>query len=111
MRSAEDLEPFEVRSTALRAESQTRIVLERMRQEGLISIGSAQLDFLATNIWIVSAYWIDYLVNRGGVTEFTREQLSWGARQISSLFEPYLTEAGAPVIWPSASDAAEKDAG
>jgi AcrR family transcriptional regulator len=72
----------------------TRHAVEAMRAAGLLRIEPDELDGLIINAWIVSTYWIDYLRSRRGIAEVTREHVAWGARQVSSLFVPYLTPQG-----------------
>ncbi|TXM72605.1 TetR/AcrR family transcriptional regulator [Methylobacterium sp. WL69] len=72
----------------------TRRALEEMQRAGLLTIPADRLDPLVTNSWIVSTYWIDYLRSRRGIGEVTRAHVDWGARQVMSLFLPYLTPRG-----------------
>nr|USU32387.1 TetR/AcrR family transcriptional regulator [Methylobacterium sp. OTU13CASTA1] len=72
----------------------TRRAIEEMQKAGLLAIPADRLDLLVTNAWIVSTYWIDYLRSRRGIGEVTRAHVDWGARQVMSLFLPYLTQRG-----------------
>jgi AcrR family transcriptional regulator len=72
----------------------TRRAIEEMQKAGLLAIPADRLDLLVTNAWIVSTYWIDYLRSRRGIGEVTRAHVDWGARQVMSLFLPYLTPRG-----------------
>ena len=72
----------------------TRRAVEEMQKAGLLAIPPEALDALVINAWIVSTYWIDYLRSRRGIGEVRREHIDWGARQVMSLFLPYLTPQG-----------------
>ncbi|MEH3119337.1 MAG: TetR/AcrR family transcriptional regulator [Methylorubrum populi] len=72
----------------------TRRAIEEMQKAGLLAIPPDRLDVLIINAWIVSTYWIDYLRSRRGIGEVTRAHIDWGARQVLSLFLPYLTPQG-----------------
>jgi AcrR family transcriptional regulator len=79
-------------------QDQVRRVLEGQGRAGLIEAGPEEIDQLIVNAWIVATYWIDYLRSRHGVAEITREHLSWGALQVTSLFRPYLTPKGVAAL-------------
>ncbi len=53
-----------------------------------------EMESLIVNTWIVSTYWIDYLRSRRGIKQVTRQHVDWGAKQVMSLYAPYLTPAG-----------------
>ncbi|GJE62450.1 TetR/AcrR family transcriptional regulator [Methylobacterium trifolii] len=71
-----------------------RQALAGMQEAGLLRASPDEAESLIVNAWIVSAYWIDYLRSRRGITEVRRDHLDWGAAQVASLFRPYLTETG-----------------
>lgn len=83
-----------VRTVSDTGQEQIRRVLKDRRKAGLLNATDGEIEHLIVNAWIVSAYWIDYLRSRHGVANITREQLGWGAAQVMSLFQPYLTPAG-----------------
>ena len=71
----------------------TRAVFDAMQNAGLIAIPPRALENLLANLWIVSTYWISYLMLHDGVETVTSEHLNWGLGQLRSLYSPYLTEA------------------
>lgn len=83
-----------VRALSDDGQDQIRRVLKNRRKAGLLNATDGEIEHLIVNAWIVSSYWIDYLRSRHGVANITREQLGWGAAQVMSLFQPYLTPAG-----------------
>lgn len=80
------------------SQAQVRRALNEMVRAGLIAARPKQLDQLNVNAWIIATYWIDYLRLRHGTEKVTRKQLDWGAAQVMSLYEPYLTDKGRAVI-------------
>jgi AcrR family transcriptional regulator len=79
-------------------QGEIRLVVERQIREGLLRATPEQVERLIVNGWIVATYWIDYLRSRHGVSEITRAEIDWGALQVMSLFQPYLTSTGAAVL-------------
>lgn len=80
------------------SQAQVRRTLNEMVRAGLINARPKQLDRLNVNAWIIATYWIDYLRLRHGTEKVTRKQLDWGAAQVMSLYEPYLTDEGRAVV-------------
>jgi AcrR family transcriptional regulator len=80
------------------SQAQVRRALNEMVHAGLIKARPKQLDRLNVNAWIIATYWIDYLRLRHGSGKITRKQLDWGATQVMSLYEPYLTEKGRMLV-------------
>ena len=80
------------------SQAQVRRTLDEMLRAGLIKARPKQLDRLNVNAWIIATYWIDYLRLRHGSEKITRKQLDWGAAQVMSLYEPYLTDKGRAVF-------------
>ena len=71
----------------------TRAVFGSMQAAGLIAIPGEALEGMLANLWIVSSYWISYLMLHEGVEAVTPAHLAWGMGQVRSLYAPYLTEA------------------
>lgn len=67
-------------------------ILARLEELGVIRLTPDERSSLATNIWIVDRYWIDYCQLRGPGGAITEEAVRAGARQILALVTPYLTE-------------------
>lgn len=80
------------------SQAQVRAALADMVAEKLLAASPEEIETLIVNTWIVSTYWIDYLRTIRGVTQIEREHLGWGARQLQSLFAPYLTERGRALV-------------
>lgn len=68
-------------------------VLERMRQLELLQIQPQQIPILATNIWIINRYWIDYCQSRHIHHQITEQEIQAGVEQVRSLIRPYFTPA------------------
>ncbi|GCE07273.1 TetR/AcrR family transcriptional regulator [Dictyobacter aurantiacus] len=68
-------------------------VLERMRQAGLLQIEPQQIPLLATNIWIINRYWIDYCQSRHIHHQITEQEIQAGIEQVRALIHPYLMPA------------------
>lgn len=84
----------------LREVSDTVQAYGRQRLQGMVAAGrlkasDEEIELLLVNAWIVSAYWIEYLHSRHGITRLTRRHLDWGFRQMEALFTPYLVQDGA----------------
>ena len=92
-RLAPDLRP-RLKTVSDAGHDHVRRALAGMQTAGLLRASADEAESLIVNAWIVSAYWIDYLRSRRGITEVRRDHLDWGAAQVASLFRPYLTEAG-----------------
>lgn len=69
-------------------------VLTRLCQLELLSMPERQLPLLATNIWIVQRYWIDYCQSRNEQGQITEQDVQEGIQQIRALLLPYLTPGG-----------------
>ncbi|MCQ8242263.1 TetR/AcrR family transcriptional regulator [Rhizosaccharibacter radicis] len=74
-----------------RLQDETRLVLAAMQEGGLLRIAPAELDQLLANLWIVSSYWISYLVTLRGVRRISPRHLGWGFAQVQALYRPFLT--------------------
>jgi AcrR family transcriptional regulator len=81
-----------LRGATAQLEGATRAVFSAMQVAGLIVIPAGAVDGLLVNLWIVSTYWISYLMLHDGVRTLTPEHLGWGLNQVRSLYAPYLTE-------------------
>jgi len=71
-----------------RSQAALRHVFLLLRANGLMHASDSEIDVLIGNLWIVSSYWMDFrLADRGGPV--TREDLTWGLRQVEALAAPY----------------------
>jgi AcrR family transcriptional regulator len=78
---------------SLRLQGETRATIAAMEAAGLIALPEEMREKLLANLWIVSAYWISYLVLHLGLRRVTPAHLRWGYEQVRALLAPYLTEA------------------
>ncbi|GLV55529.1 TetR family transcriptional regulator [Dictyobacter sp. S3.2.2.5] len=69
-------------------------VLEQMRQRNLIELKPQEAPILATNIWIVCRYWIDYCQARSDRQQITEQRVQEGIQQVRALILPYMTPLG-----------------
>lgn len=83
-----------LRRLSRRLQTETRATIAAMEAAGLLALpGEEMREKLLANLWIVSAYWISYLVLHLGLRRVTPAHLRWGYEQVRSLLAPYLTEA------------------
>lgn len=68
--------------------------LQDMVRRGRLKATDEEIERLLVNAWIVSAYWIEYLQARHGITRLTKKHLDWGYEQMEALFRPYVVERG-----------------
>ncbi|MFC7554083.1 TetR/AcrR family transcriptional regulator [Pseudoroseomonas wenyumeiae] len=79
---------------SLRLQAETRATIAAMEAAGLLALPEEEVrEKLLANLWIVSAYWISYLVLHLGLRRVTPAHLRWGYEQVRALLAPYLTEA------------------
>lgn len=69
-------------------------VLERLCQFELLYIQKSEMFELATNIWVISRYWIDYCQTRSEQRQITEQDIQEGIQQVHALLFPYLTPKG-----------------
>jgi AcrR family transcriptional regulator len=69
-------------------------VLERLCQLELLHIQKSEIAMLATNIWVISRYWIDYCQTRSDQQQITEQDVQEGIQQVRALVFPYLTPGG-----------------
>ncbi|NIE78952.1 TetR/AcrR family transcriptional regulator [Asaia sp. As-1742] len=68
----------------------TGLVLELRRLRAL-SIDDDAIPPLVANIFIVSSYWLGYVIHQTGISDPDDSHLSWGFSQIMALVFPYRT--------------------
>ncbi len=73
-------------------------VLVQLCQFGLLAMEASQLPRLATNIWIISRYWMDYCQARSEQQQITEQDIQEGIQQMRALIAPYLTPDGIRLI-------------
>ena len=97
LRLAPGLKP---RWRALGDEAQAEVLraFDAMIAEGLLEASREEIGSLIVNVWIVSAFWLEYLLTMRGVTIIERQHLDWGAKQVQSLLAPYLTRTGRTIF-------------
>lgn len=69
-------------------------VLERLCRLELLDIQKSQSATLATNIWIICRYWLDYCQTRNEQRQIVERDFQDGMQQVRALLYPYLTPAG-----------------
>ncbi len=65
-------------------------LLERMVQLQLLHMRAGDLSQLATNIWIVTRYWLDHCQERVTHHQITQAEIREGIAQVYALIQPYL---------------------
>ena len=84
----------EIATLNARAQLSVRDVFSTMASHDLLQASSGEIDVLVSNIWIVSAYWMDFLALQKGRHEqeevIQSGDLEWGFRQVEMLYRPYL---------------------
>jgi Bacterial transcriptional repressor len=73
-------------------------VLERLCQLDLLQIQKSEIAMLATNIWIISRYWIDYCQLRSEQQQITEQNIQEGIQQLRALVFPYFTPQGRQML-------------
>jgi AcrR family transcriptional regulator len=89
-----------LRAATPHMERATRSLFEAMQVAGLIDVPVDAWDSLQANLWIVSSYWISYLMLHDDIRTLGPEHLDWGLNQVRSLYFPYLTEAARAGVAP-----------
>lgn len=69
-------------------------VLQRLFEIGLLQVEKSQMGVLATNIWIINRYWIDYCQTRSERQQVTEQDFQEGMQQIRMQLLPYFTPTG-----------------
>lgn len=65
-------------------------LLERMVQLHLLHMKEGDRSQLATNVWIVTRYWLDHCQERAAHHQITQAEMSEGIAQVYALVQPYL---------------------
>ena len=73
----------------VRGQAALRRVFGEMVAHGVMRASSANIEVLIGNLWIVSAYWMDYRAVETG-EELGEADFAWGFRQVEMLTWPYL---------------------
>jgi len=71
--------------------SRVTLLIDELRRARILSIDEAQLAPLVANIFIVSTYWLGYVVQQTGESNPDESCLDWGFDQIMALIMPYRT--------------------
>lgn len=66
-------------------------VLQRLCEIELLQVEKSEMRALATNIWIINRYWIDYCQTRSEKQQITEQDFQEGMQQIRMLLRPYFT--------------------
>ena len=78
-----------------RAQQSVRHIFSEMAAHDLLRASSGEIEILVSNIWIVSAYWMDFLALQKSHDDQAEAigttDLEWGFRQVVMLYRPYLT--------------------
>ena len=81
-----------LRRLSVRLQAETRRSLADLAEAGLVRILPGADEALLANVWIVSSYWISYLVLHRNLRSVREKDLLWGYGQVLSLYLPHLTE-------------------
>lgn len=73
-------------------------VLQRLCEIGLLQVEKSEMEALATNIWIINRYWIDYCQTSSEKQQVTEQDFQKGMQQIRMLLLPYFTPTGHHLI-------------
>ena len=73
-------------------------VLQRLCEIGLLQVEKSEMGVLATNVWIINRYWIDYCQTRSEKQQVTEQDFQEGMQQIRMLLLPYFTPTGRHLI-------------
>ena len=76
-------------------------VLARLCQLELLRVPERELPMLATNIWIVQRYWLDYCQSRNEQGQITERDIQKGLQQVRALILPYLAPEGRHLLGSS----------
>ncbi|GAA4866371.1 TetR/AcrR family transcriptional regulator [Luteimonas vadosa] len=74
-----------------RADDRARLVIRGMSQAGIIRASAAELDSAATNILVLSTFWLNYAAIRGDKDEHAA--IRDGIVQVMMLLAPFLRDA------------------
>jgi AcrR family transcriptional regulator len=74
-----------------RADDRARLVIRGMSQAGVIRASAAELDAAATNILVLSTFWLNYAAIRGDKNEHVA--IRDGIVQVMMLLAPFLRDA------------------
>ena len=69
-------------------------VLEHLCQLELLHMSESEIPVLATNMWIICRYWVDYCQTRSEQRQITEQDIQEGIVQIRALVLPYCTPLG-----------------
>ncbi|GCE28380.1 TetR family transcriptional regulator [Dictyobacter alpinus] len=72
--------------------------LKLLCQSGILAIPEWQIPIVATNLWIINRYWIDYCQTRNGQEQITEQSVQEGIEQLRSIVFPYLTPLGRQIL-------------
>lgn len=72
--------------------------LEHLATVGLLAIPPEQISPLATNVWIVVRYWVDYCQARSNQQHITERDIEEGVAQARALLSPYLSAHGRQLL-------------
>jgi len=75
-----------------------RLIVDNMRNAGLIEIDDRQIQALATNVTIMGTYWMNYQQIRNLGDNPEKEDLGHGVYQVMSLIAPYLPPEGREML-------------
>lgn len=70
---------------------QVTALVEALNRARALSIKPADIPALVANIFIVSSYWLGYVIHQTGVSDPDDTHLAWGFGQIMALVAPYRT--------------------
>lgn len=71
--------------------TQVTMMIEDLRRMKALSIEDEAIPALVANIFIVSSYWLGYVVHQTGIADPDDTHLAWGFSQIMALVSPYRT--------------------
>jgi len=80
-----------------------RVIIDSMRNAGLMEISEEQATILATNVVIMGTYWLNYQQIRNLGDNPEREDLGHGVYQVMSLIAPFLPPEGREMLEDIAS--------
>ena len=72
-----------------RGQAALRRVFGEMVAHGVMRASASDIEVLIGNLWIVSAYWMDFRAIEIG-QELGEADFAWGFRQVEMLYRPYL---------------------
>ena len=71
--------------------AQVTTMIRELRHVKALSIDDEAIPPLVANIFIVSSYWLGYVVHQTGIADPDDTHLAWGFGQIMALVAPYRT--------------------